>query len=309
MNEIRKDADYMPSPRPLAPLSLLTAAATWGLVWYPYRVLEEAGISGSVSSLLTYALGLPLLLWLVLRRADLAGLLPGRGQWPWLLAVGLSAGWTNLSYVLAVLLGEVMRVLLLFYLAPLWTVLFARLILREQAGPWGWAVIGLALGGAWVMLGGGSGGTLLFPLPANGAEWLALSSGIGFALSNVLTRRARDIPIETRSLWVFAGVVAMALGVSLGEGNPLQVIQRVEPGAWGIMAGIMLALLLATFSVQYGLSHTHATPAVVILLSELVVAALSSHFLAGERMGPREWLGGSMIVAATLFTLKLEHHD
>jgi drug/metabolite transporter (DMT)-like permease len=307
VNEIRKVANYMPSPWPLAPLSLLTAAATWGLVWYPYRVLEDSGISGSVSSLLTYALGLPLLGWLAWRRRRPGGWHPGSAQWPWLLAIGLSAGWTNLSYVLAVLQGEVMRVLLLFYLAPLWTVLFARLILRERAGAWGWAVTGLALLGAWIMLGEGDVGTL--PLPAGGGEWLALSSGIGFALSNVLTRKARDIPIETRSLWVFGGVVLMALAVSATEGDAWEVIQRMDPAAWWLMGGIVLALLLATFTVQYGLSHTPATPAVVILLSELVVAALSSHFLAGERMGPGEWMGGSMIVAATLFTLKLERND
>jgi drug/metabolite transporter (DMT)-like permease len=46
---------------------------------------------------------------------------------------------------------------------------------------------------------------------------------------------------------------------------------------------------------------------VVILLFELVVAAISSQWLAGEMMGPREWVGGAMIVAATLFSMKLEH--
>ena len=48
----------------LAPASLLLAATTWGLLWYPYRLLEEVGLSGSLASLLTYCLGLPPLLWL-----------------------------------------------------------------------------------------------------------------------------------------------------------------------------------------------------------------------------------------------------
>ena len=42
--------------------------------------------------------------------------------------MGLAIGWSNLAYVLGILEGEVMRVLLLFYLAPLWTVPIARIV-------------------------------------------------------------------------------------------------------------------------------------------------------------------------------------
>ena len=76
----------------LAPLSLIVAASVWGLVWYPYRLLELAGVSGSVSSLLTYLLGLPLLLFLVARVR-----IAERGERGLLLARALSAGWANLA--------------------------------------------------------------------------------------------------------------------------------------------------------------------------------------------------------------------
>ncbi len=281
----------------LAPLSLILAASVWGLVWYPYRLLEQAGISGSISSLLTYCIGLPLLLILA-ARARLAA--PGeRGL---LLALALSAGWANLAYVLAVIQGEVMRVLLLFYLAPLWTVLFARVLLNEKAGHAAYLVIGLSLGGAYVMLSGGGG----LPLPTNAAEWLGLSAGIGFALSNVLTRRIRSTPLALRSLWVFSGVVAWSMLHMVYEGGSPHIVLTLEWQGWLLVAGIALLLLLATFTVQYGLAHTPANRAIVILLSELVVAALASRLLAGESMDAREWLGGAMIVAATLFSGRLE---
>ncbi|MEW5789087.1 MAG: DMT family transporter [Pseudomonadota bacterium] len=278
----------------LAPGSLLVAATVWGLVWYPYRLLDLAGLSGSVSSLLTYGLGVIPLLFLARAQP-----IPVPGQKRWLLAVALTAGWTNLSYVLAVLHGEIMRVLLLFYLAPLWTVLFARLILAERAGRAGLAVVALALGGALIMLWRGEG----LPLPANGAEWLGLSSGICFALTNVLTRKTRAIPIETRSLWVFVGVGALAGVFTATEADAIPRIVAVDAETWLLMAGISLSLLLATFTVQYGLAYVSANRGVVILLFELVVAALSSRWLAGEIMDLREWLGGAMIVAATLFSL------
>lgn len=280
-------------------MSLVIAATTWGLVWYPYRLLETAGLSGSVSSLLSYSLGIVPLLLLARRRAWPAG-----GQFRWLVAIALSTGWTNLAYVLAVIHGEVMRVMLLFYLAPLWTVVFARLILGERAGGAGLAVIGLSLAGAMVMLYQGDG----LPLPANNAEWLGLSSGIGFALSNVITRKTREIPIETRSLWVFIGVTVIAAVVASTETTAVDTIVAVDARTWFLVAGITLALLLATFTVQYGLAHVPANRAVVILLFELVVAALSSRWLAGEIMDVREWIGGAMIVAATLFSMRLSNH-
>lgn len=286
----------MPPTRWLAPLALFTAAATWGLVWYPYRLLQEIGIGGSVASVLTYLVALPPLLILAMRQR-----LADPAERPWLVALALVAGWTNLSYVLAVIQGEVVRVMLLFYLAPLWTVGFARWLLGERAGAGVWLVILLALGGAWVMLGGQG-----LPLPATAAEWLGLSSGIGFAFTNVVTRRLKSAPIALRSLWVFAGVVAVSTVYATFEGSTPGVVRVLDAQTWWLIPGIALALLLATFTVQYGLSHTPANQAVVILLAELVVAALSSRWLAGEEMDTREWIGGAMIVAATLFSARRE---
>ncbi|MDP2786486.1 MAG: DMT family transporter [Pseudomonadota bacterium] len=284
----------------LAPLSLVLAATIWGLVWYPYRLLEQAGLSGSVSSLLTYLIGLPLLLALVARVR-----LADQSERGLLLALGVAAGWTNLAYVLAVIHGEVMRVMLLFYLAPLWTVFFARLMLGEKAGRAAYLVIALSVAGAYVMLSGNGG----LPLPTNRAEWLGLSAGVGFALANVLTRKIRSAPIALRSLWVFAGVASLSAFNALHEGATPQSVLTLDVWTWLMIAGIGLSLLLATFAVQYGLAHTPANRAVVILLSELVVAALASRFLAGEAMDLREWIGGAMIVAATLFSLKLEQKN
>jgi len=281
----------------LAPLSLIIAAPVWGLVWYPYRLLEEAGISGSVASLLTYLVGLPVLLLLVDRRH-----LFERSERVLLLALALTAGWTNLAYVLAVIHGEVMRVLLLFYLAPLWTVFFAHLLLAEKAGRMAYAVIGLSFAGAYVMLSKSGG----LPLPTNAAEWLGLSAGIGFALTNVLARKISSAPIALRSLAVFAGVVVLSTLYALHEGSSPQIVFTLDVQGWWLIVCIALALLLATFTAQYGLARTPANRAIVILLSELVVAAIASRYLADEKMDLQEWIGGTMIVAATLFSGQLE---
>ena len=75
------------------------------MIWYPFRALELTGMSGPVSTLLTYLLAMlggSFLLPGVLRS------LPRAGWWAALLV--LSAGWANFGYVLAILDGEVMRV-------------------------------------------------------------------------------------------------------------------------------------------------------------------------------------------------------
>lgn len=280
-----------------APLALLVAAATWGLVWYPYRVLESAGVSGILASLITYLAG-GLFVWLLYRgrpRRPVAGLAG-------LALVALSAGWTNLAYVLAVIEGEIMRVMLLFYLAPLWTIVFARLILSERPNAWAYPVVLLSLAGAWIMLAADGRP----PLPANRAEWLGFSAGVGFALSNVLSRRLRDVPAETRAIWIFAGVVLISLPFLPTQNGALSVVLGLGMGEWTLLMFTGALLVVATMTVQYGLARLPANRAIVILLLELVVAAVASWALAGERMDTNEWLGGALIAAASLLSGKIE---
>ncbi len=281
----------------VALIALLTGATIWGLIWHPYRVLEGMAVSPALGATLTYfvafLLGFPLL------HRRLAGFRPNR----MLFLIALVSGGCNLGYVLAIVHGEVMRVLLLFYLAPLWTVLLARLLLNEKVSPWGTAVIALSLAGAAVMLWQPRLG---LPLPEKGAEWLGLAAGFLFALANVLIRKAQELSIEVKSMAVCAGVTLVGLCTLPFETGAV----ALPPAAgWLLVALIGLVLLATNLFVQYGLTHTPANRAIVIFLFELVVAALSSWLLAGEVMSLKEWVGGAMIVAASLFSGKLEARE
>ena len=215
----------------VALVSLLAGATIWGLIWHPYRTLEGMAVSPALGATLTYFVAF--LLGLGLFRRQLAGFRPG-----WMLAmIGLVAGGCNLGYVLATVHGEVMRVLLLFYLAPLWTVLLARLLLGEKVSLPGTAVIGLSLAGAVVMLWQPSLG---LPLPENGAEWLGLAAGFLFASANVLIRKAQELSIEVKSMAVFAGVVVAGLAAL-----------PFEPGTVTLppMAGWLLVALIGALHI------------------------------------------------------------
>ena len=75
-----------------------------------------------------------------------------------------------------------------------------------------------------------------------------------------------------------------------------------------VILAIALSLIAATLLTQYGITQMPATRASVLFLFELVIAAISSYFLAHETMEINEWIGGSLIVAASIFAA-FNHHD
>ena len=82
----------------------------------------------------------------------------GGGAWglfarqPALLGLGLAAGLTNVGFNWAVTQGDVVRVVLLFYLMPLWSVLLAWAFLGERPSLAALARVALALAGVAVVL-------------------------------------------------------------------------------------------------------------------------------------------------------------
>ncbi len=295
----RQENARAPGEERAAVLSLLIGSLIFGLIWYPYRILRDAGIDGVAATTLTY--GVAFVVGLILFRRSLRPLPRLRLSWP-LAWLALASGGCNLGYVLATLNGEVMRVLLLFYLAPLWTVLLSRLLLGERLNRFGVFVVALSLAGAASMLWHPRLG---LPVPRDAADWFALGAGFSFALFNVLSRQTKTISIEHKLLLAFAGVVL------LGSVLLLAGVGRVQAPA--ILAnGLLLAvvggvLVLANFVLQYGMARIAANRAIVIMLSELGFAAIASWLLADEAPGLGEWLGGAMIVTASLFSAKMEN--
>lgn len=279
--------------QPVAVAALITGALVWGVIWYPYRILRDAGIGGIPATTLTYTVAL--ILAIIVWRPR-----PTRPAHPWLMVLlAIAAGGCNLGYVMATISGEVMRVLLLFYLAPLWTVLLSRVLLGERLNRFGFFVILLSLAGAATMLWRPQTG---LPLPRDTADWMGLGAGFSFALFNVLSRRAREVPVEQRVMVSFAGVII--IGLLLG-GMQLPATAAAPASAWLLLLLVGGVLLAVNLVVQFGLANTPANQAIVIMLSEVGFAAVSSWLLAGELLGPQEWLGGAMIIAASLFTTRM----
>ena len=272
--------------------ALLTGALIWGLVWYPYRYLREAGLAAAWATVFTY--GFACVLLGLKFQAEVRAAVRSR----LLLAVALAAACANVGFLVAVIYGQVARVVLLFYIAPVWTVPFAWWLLAEKPSRAAFATTLLALAGAMVMLWNPALG---MPWPRDWAEWLGLASGVTFALANVLIRKTGEMDIGVRSFYICGACVVVGLGAAVLLEQPLTM-----PGSpWSVAALTALVgtvMLLCNWVVQYGLARTPANLAIVIYLSELVFAALSGWLLAGETLGPKELAGGALIMAASLLS-------
>jgi len=285
---------------------ILSGALVWGLIWYPYRMLQDAGVSGPLATLISYLLALVCGAFMLPRIwHELCLQTKGRAGW-WVIALVFSAGWSNFGYVLAVLNGEVMRVLLLFYLAPLWTILFSYWLLGERLSRYGYLVIALSLGGAAIMLWRPQLG---LPLPQNLSEWIGLTAGMSFALSNVVSRRAAHLSVTAKSSSVLFGTVLLSVPLLWRQGGLPDQLLAIEAQSWLILVLLSIVLCATSFAVQHGLSHLAANRVIVLFLFELVFAAIASYFLVDEAMQLRDWLGALLIVSASLLSGRLHEEE
>lgn len=211
-----------------------------------------------------------------------------------------------MAYLVAIMEAEVVRVVLLFYMAPLWTVPLARLMLHEKIGLIGALTILVAMAGAVVMLWRPELGA---PMPRNPHEWLGMLGGFTFALCNVLVRREMRATPAAKSLAGAIGVVLVAIPVSLLLVDaPVKIwVDMIMPHGW-LLAIVGVVLMSSGLAMQFGLTRMAANRAAVILLFELIIAAIAAHYLAGETSRAQDWIGGAMIIAAGLLAAFFEPH-
>ena len=274
-------------------LGLVFNAFTWGVSWWPFRQLEAQGLHPLWATALIYLLAAGFIsVW---RPASWAQLL--RAPTLWVLV--LASGTTNAAFNWGVTLGDVVRVVLLFYTMPLWAVLLARLLLHERLTALAALRAALALGGAAIVLWPAGGGA---PLPRNLAEALGLLGGFAFALNNVMLRREAHRPEMARALAMFVGgaVVAAALALGLGAQG---LVGAPPPPAWPWVLGALgmgALFLLSNLALQYGAARLSANVTAVVMVTEVLFASASAVALGAGRLSLPLVAGGLLIVSAAL---------
>lgn len=275
--------------------SLLGGAVLWGLFWWPLKQFDAAGIpAGFIQAIIFGLPGLLLLPWAWRSRSA------WRNRAALLALIAMLGGWANASFASSLAYGSVVRVMLLFYLAPVWTILAARLFLGEALTPLRLAALGLAMIGLAFTLGGPE----LFSAPLSLIDLLALSSGLAFALNNVAIRASQGLPEVARAVAVFFGCALISLGFLGWNG---QAAPAMEASHGMALVALALAWVLpGTLATFYGVARLDAGKAAILLLTELVVGVFSAVAIGGETLSAQEAIGGALILVAAAIEARTE---
>lgn len=274
-------------------LGLLFNALVWGVSWWPLRWLQGQGLHPVWATMFFFAIGVVILLGT--RPQALRLVL----QQPWLWALAVAAGFTNAAFNWAISIGDVVRVVLLFYLMPLWAVLLAWLVLHERISRVGMLCVAMALGGALLVLRPADGG---WPRFEGLADWLGLAGGFGFALNNVLLRKQAHVPSSARAMAMFLGGLSMPFLLAIGlQSQGLIPPVPVPEMPWVLGAlGMGLLFFASNMALQTGASQLPVATTSVVMLTEVVFATASSVWLGGAVLTTTTLAGGALIVLASV---------
>ena len=275
----------------LPALALTFNALVWGTSWWPFRELQAQGLHPLWATVFVYLLAVIVIA--VLRPRAFAQVL--RAPALWLLV--FASGATNAAFSWAVVIGDVVRVVLLFYLMPLWAVLLARLLLNEALTRAAGLRVAIALSGAAIVLWPeGRSGWDAVPLPRTLPDWLGIAGGFSFALNNVMLRREAQRPEEGRALAMFVGgvLVAGTLALTLAAQSRMPWPPAIAP-SWAGLASALAAVFLLSNAARLPANVTS-----VVMLAEVVFASLSAVAWGGAQWSASLVMGGALIVSAAV---------
>lgn len=272
-------------------LAVAGSGLLWGVWWIPLRWLEASGLCGDWASVSIYVMGAAVLAPFVLLRGR--RLISGGID---LVLVGLLSGVAFSAWNHALIAGDVVRVTLLFYLSPIWGTGLGFLFFRDPVRPLRFLSIVLGLSGAAVVLGFDGG----LPVPRSLAEWMALTSGVLFALAAIASRRTLSVGgLEKTFLnCVFAGLGSLAMALLLPAGS----VPLMPPiAALALPVAVCLIWQIpVTWAMLWGATRLDAGRLGILLLLEVLGAAVSAAMLTDEPFGWREVIGCVLIITAGL---------
>lgn len=271
-------------------LVLVGASVLWGLSWLPLKEINGSGVDGMMQIFLTYGILALILAPLLFKHMKLFATHKKA-----IFLIALFGGGANLAFSYALIHGEVIRVMVLFYLLPVWGVLGGKIFLKESIDIWRYAGVTLAIVGAFVILGGFDA----FEAPPSWIDLVALLSGLFFAMNNLVFRAAQALPVLSKVTIMFLGCFVLAGFVLLVSEENISFALSAQ--SWiMIFAYSIIWLFIANMGSQWGVTHMEAGRSSIIIILELITAVISATFIADERMSNIEYLGGALILSAAL---------
>ena len=266
---------------------MLFGSILWGLTWIPLKYFHQQGwdvipivliTNGAIALFLTPILFKQYAKW--------------RKQQHYIWIIFITAGVANLAFASAMVYGDVIRVMILFYLLPAWGVLGGKFFLNEHIDLTRGIALALSLCGAFLVLGGFQ----FFDKPASWIDILALLAGFALAMNNIAFRASHKLPVASKMSAVFLGSVVLSAMLLAFNVQPFQTpsFDQLLPVA---LFGLCW-ILLATLCTQWAVTRLEVGHSSILIIMELVTAVVSAMWIAGERANSIEAIGGLLIVTA-----------
>ena len=235
------------------------------------------------------------------------------------LLIALSYGITNLAFNWAIAEGNVVRVVFLFYLMPIWASIFAVILIKEKPTLTSLIAIAIAIAGAFLILIYDPWSTTFVSvenfLSIGKEDFLAIVGGIFFGLGNVLIRKTTRITSLQKNFFIFFGTFLVAavfllINYVLYSTGKFATLNTIKPELFTdfkfllIFFSFVIGLGLANFLLQLGASKLPVYITSTLLMFEILVAMISTNILQESPLQFHEFIGGILIlVAASLMIL------
>ena len=214
-------------------------------------------------------------------------------EWRLLGLIGFFFALANISFNTALMHGEVVRVMLLFYLLPAWGALGGVLILGEKLSKQRCFAIAISLLGVFVIMGVDN-----LSWEFSLADMMALAAGMFLSAAGVVNKMALKIPMASRSFIPFIFCPVLAAVGNYFAPTPMPEMSLIT---WGLLAGFAFIWILgATIFTTLGVSNIEASRASILQVTELFVAIISAMVVGGEVLEIKEYVGGALIILASL---------
>lgn len=269
----------------------------WGVYWMPLLYLEGLGLIGAAAGTALYMGCLVALIPVMIKYRQLF-----ISQWRVLLLSGVLTGCAFSLYTTSLAYTDVIRSILLFYLTPVWGTLIGIFVLNERLTMTRLGVIICAFLGLYAILGSGGG----LPIPRNLGDILALLSGMFWALGSLGLLRAKQVPVMPQIVSFLGGSLVISLLSIWLIGSPVQ--GPITAADWGQLIGF-LGLFVVFALPMFWLTLAPArvlSPAKVgiLLMSEVIVGAISAMMFSGQPFGTAELIGTILILAAAFIEVR-----
>ncbi len=218
---------------------------------------------------------------------------------PWaVLLTGLLSGTCVIFYAVALVITEVVKTVLLFYLTPVWSTILGRIFLSEKITLFRICSVVLGLAGLFVILGLADG----LPRLANLGDLLALASGVLWAYATVRIRDDENAAVwEQVGGFYIGGAIASVFFIFL----PVHGLDQV-PSMNAVLASsfwliiFIVAYLPSLFLVFWAAQIISPARVGILMMSEIIFGVTSAAWLSGEPFGWTQIIGITLIFSAAI---------